>query len=109
MPGCHDVLSAKIIENAGFEAVQVRGFGLAGSLPGKPDVGLVDMKDILDITGHITRAVPVPVMADIDTGGNALKAASINTSTLRVHRVWIPRATGGLMACEQVYNTGAGV
>ena len=46
VPGCHDALSAKIIESTGFEAVQVSGFGLAGSLLGKPDVGLVDMKDI---------------------------------------------------------------
>jgi 2-methylisocitrate lyase-like PEP mutase family enzyme len=78
VPGCHDALSAKIIEHAGFEAVQVSGFGLAGSLLGAPDVGLVDMKDILDITGHVTRAVSIPVMADIDTGGgNALNAAAI--------------------------------
>ena len=78
VPGCHDALTARIIESAGFEAVQVSGFGLAGSLLGKPDVGLVDMKDILDITGHITRAVSIPVMADIDTGGgNALNAAAI--------------------------------
>ncbi len=78
VPGCHDALSAKIIQNAGFEAVQVSGFGLAGSLLAKPDVGLVEMKDILDITGHITRAVSIPVMADIDTGGgNAMNAGSI--------------------------------
>ncbi|MBS1855391.1 MAG: isocitrate lyase/PEP mutase family protein [Acidobacteria bacterium] len=78
VPGCHDSLSARIIENAGFEAVQISGFGVAGSLLGKPDVGLVDMKDILDITGHITRAVRIPVMADIDTGGgNALNAAAV--------------------------------
>jgi 2-methylisocitrate lyase-like PEP mutase family enzyme len=78
VPGCHDALSAKIIEHAGFQAVQVSGFGLAGSLLGKPDVGLVDMKDILDNTGHIIRAVSIPVMADIDTGGgNALNAACI--------------------------------
>jgi len=77
-PGCHDALSAKIIESAGFEAMQISGFGLAGSLLGKPDVGLVGMKDILDITGHIVRAVSIPVMADIDTGGgNALNAAAI--------------------------------
>jgi methylisocitrate lyase len=36
------------------------------------------MKDILEITGHIVRAVRIPVMADIDTGGgNAINAASI--------------------------------
>jgi len=78
VPGCHDALSAKIIESCGFEAVQISGFGLAGSLLAKPDVGLVDMKDILDMTGHIVRAVSIPVMADIDTGGgNALNAAAI--------------------------------
>src|ERR1017187_7656657 len=75
VPGCHDALSAKIVESAGFEAVQISGFGVAGSLLGKPDVGLVDMKDILDITGHIARAVGIPAMADIDTGGgNAINA-----------------------------------
>ena len=85
VPGCHDALSAKIIESCGFEAVQISGFGLAGSLLGKPDVGLVEMKDILDITGHIARAVKIPVMADIDTGGgNALNAASITERLLEM-------------------------
>lgn len=78
VPGCHDALSARIIEAAGFEAIQVSGFGLAGSLLAKPDVGLVEMKDVLDHTWHIVRAVQIPVMADIDTGGgNALNAADI--------------------------------
>jgi len=44
VPGCHDALSAKILERVGFEAVQVRGVGLAGSLLGKPDVGLPHIK-----------------------------------------------------------------
>ena len=86
VPGCHDALSAKIVENARFEAVQVSGFGLAGSLLGQPDVGLVEMKDILDVTGHIPRAVAIPVMADIDTGGgNALNAASLTERLLEMH------------------------
>src|SRR5512144_2506586 len=78
VPGCHDALSARIIESAGFEAIQVSGFGLAGSLLARPDVGLVEMKDVLDLTWNIARAVCIPVMADIDTGGgNALNAAQI--------------------------------
>lgn len=78
VPGCHDALSARLIEDAGFEAVQVSGFGLAGSLLARPDVGLVEMKDILDQTWRIVRAVNIPVMADIDTGGgNAINAADI--------------------------------
>lgn len=77
-PGCYDALSARVIEHAGFEAVQVSGFGLAGSLLARPDVGLVEMKDILDHTWQIVRAVRIPVMADIDTGGgNALNASDI--------------------------------
>jgi 2-methylisocitrate lyase-like PEP mutase family enzyme len=77
-PGCHDALSAMLIEAAGFEATQVSGFGLAGSLLGKPDVGLVEMKDVLDRTWDIARAVRIPVMADIDTGGgNAINAGAI--------------------------------
>ncbi len=78
VPGCHDALSARIIEAAGCEAIQVSGVGLAGSLLAKPDVGLVEMKDVLDHTWRIVRAVQIPVMADIDTGGgNALNAADI--------------------------------
>jgi 2-methylisocitrate lyase-like PEP mutase family enzyme len=78
VPGCHDTLSAKVIEKAGFEAIQVSGYGLAGSYLGKPDVGLVRMKDVLDLTWNISQAVSIPVMADIDTGGgNAVNAAWI--------------------------------
>jgi len=83
VPGCHDAFSARIIEAAGFEAIQVSGFGLAGSLLGKPDVGLLEMKDVLDHTWHIARAVRIPVMADIDTGGgNAMNAADITERLL---------------------------
>jgi methylisocitrate lyase len=78
LPGCHDVLSAKIIEKSGFEAIQISGYGLAASFLGKPDVGLVQMKDILDITWNIAQTVTIPVVADIDTGGgNAINAAHI--------------------------------
>jgi methylisocitrate lyase len=78
VPGCHDAMSAGIIEGAGFEAVQVSGFGLAASILAAPDVGLLQMKDVLDATRAIIGAVDVPVMADIDTGGgNAINAADI--------------------------------
>jgi 2,3-dimethylmalate lyase len=78
VPGCHDALSAKVIESCGFEAIQISGYGLAGSLLAKPDVGLVQMKDVLDLTWNIVQATTIPVMADVDTGGgNAVNAAWI--------------------------------
>jgi methylisocitrate lyase len=85
VPGCHDALSARIIESAGFEATQVSGFGVAGSLLGAPDVGLVDMKDVLDQTWRIANAVRIPVMADIDTGGgNAINASQITEKLIQM-------------------------
>lgn len=76
MPGCYDTLCAKIIERCGFESVQISGFGMAGSYLGKPDIGLLQIKEILDISWNVAQAVDIPVMADIDTGGgNAVNAA----------------------------------
>jgi 2-methylisocitrate lyase-like PEP mutase family enzyme len=78
VPGCHDALSAKVIEKCGFEAIQISGYGLAGAFLGKPDVGLVRMKDVLDLSWNIAQSVNIPVMADLDTGsGNAVNAAWI--------------------------------
>ena len=78
VPGAYDALSAKVIEQCGFKAVQISGYGIAGSLIGKPDVGLVQMKDVIDLTWNIVQAVSIPVMADVDTGGgNAVNAAWI--------------------------------
>ena len=75
-PGCYDALSARVIEACGFEIIQVSGFGIAGSAMAKPDVGMVPIGDVLEITWNIVESVALPVMADIDTGGgNAINAA----------------------------------
>jgi len=72
-PGAYDVISAMVIEKAGFKALQVTGFGLAGSLLGVPDVGILSMNQMVDATRYICQSVDIPVMADGDTGfGNAV-------------------------------------
>lgn len=73
MPGAHDCLSAKTIENAGFKAIQCSGYGFAASLLGLPDTGLMTFSEVLTHTKNIVRNVNVPVMADGDTGyGNVV-------------------------------------
>ncbi len=73
VPGCHDALSAKLTQRAGFRAIQASGFGIAGSLLGEPDVGLVTLTEMVEQTRHMVDAVTIPVMADGDTGnGNAI-------------------------------------
>jgi 2-methylisocitrate lyase-like PEP mutase family enzyme len=68
MVGAYDAISAILIERAGFKAIQCSGFGIAASLLGKPDVGLLSYGEMLDQTRKIIQAVDVPVMADGDTG-----------------------------------------
>lgn len=72
-PGAHDVLTAKIIEREGFEAVYMTGYGTSASLLGKPDVGLLSMTEMVQRASNMAEAVNVPVIADGDTGyGNAV-------------------------------------
>ncbi|TFV74366.1 isocitrate lyase/PEP mutase family protein [Blastococcus sp. CT_GayMR19] len=72
-PGAYDALSARLIEQAGFDAVYMTGFGTTASLIGRPDVGLLSGAEMVDNARRIVSAVDVPVIADADTGyGNAL-------------------------------------
>jgi carboxyvinyl-carboxyphosphonate phosphorylmutase len=72
-PGVYDALGARLVEEAGFEAVYMTGFGTAASLLGRPDVGLLTMSEMVDQAHRIARACALPVIADADTGyGNAI-------------------------------------
>jgi carboxyvinyl-carboxyphosphonate phosphorylmutase len=72
-PGAYDALSARLVEQAGFGAVYMTGFGTTASLIGRPDVGLLTGAEMVDNARRIVAAVDVPVIADADTGyGNAI-------------------------------------
>ena len=84
-PGAYDSLSAKMIEAAGFEGLQVSGYGLAGSLYGLPDIDIMPLEKSLEATERIVRAVAIPVMADADTGGGGpLNAAATTERIIRM-------------------------
>jgi carboxyvinyl-carboxyphosphonate phosphorylmutase len=67
-PGAYDSLSARLIEQAGFEVVYMTGFGTSASLLGRPDVGLLSFGEMVDNARRIAHAVDVPVIADADNG-----------------------------------------
>jgi 2,3-dimethylmalate lyase len=72
-PGAYDALTARLVEQAGFEAVYMSGFGTAASLLGRPDVGLLSFSEMVDNARRIARAVEMPVIADADDGyGNPI-------------------------------------
>jgi 2,3-dimethylmalate lyase len=72
-PGCYDALGARLVEEAGFSAAYMTGFGSAASRLGRPDVGLMSMSEMVDNARRIVEAVDIPVVADADTGyGNSI-------------------------------------
>jgi carboxyvinyl-carboxyphosphonate phosphorylmutase len=72
-PGCYDALGARLIEEAGFSAAYMTGFGSAASRLGRPDVGLMSMTEMVDNARRIVEAVDIAVVADADTGyGNSI-------------------------------------
>lgn len=75
MPGAFDPVSARIVQEAGFHAVQASGFGISVSHLGLPDYSFLSLSDMVAVTQRLVNAVDIPVMADGDTGfGNAVNA-----------------------------------
>ena len=71
-PGCFDGLSARLVQEAGFEAAYLSGGAVARSM-GIPDIGLVTMSENIERAAQVTSVVSIPVIADADTGyGNAV-------------------------------------
>jgi 2-methylisocitrate lyase-like PEP mutase family enzyme len=68
-PGAHDVMSARLVEAEGFEAVYLGGFAASASALGLPDHSLITMTELLEQARRVAAAVRVPILADIDDGG----------------------------------------
>ncbi len=72
MPGCHDAISAKLCQQAGFESAFMSGFAVSASRIGQPDTGLISFAEMLNQGQNICQAVNIPIWGDGDTGfGNA--------------------------------------
>jgi len=73
--GAFDALSARLIQEAGFDALLTSGYGISSSFLGEPDTELYTMTENLAVVRNVCNAVTIPVIADIDTGyGNPISA-----------------------------------
>lgn len=73
LPGATNALSAKIVEDLGFEAVYLTGAGVTNTELGLPDLGFISLDEIATQIGRIRDVVGIPIVVDADTGfGNAL-------------------------------------
>ncbi len=72
LAGAHNGLSARLVEEAGFDAIWASGFEISGS-HAVPDANILTMAENLAVTKNINDSVGIPVIADCDNGyGNAI-------------------------------------
>lgn len=72
-PGAANALTARLVEEAGFEACYVTGAGIANTWLAAPDIGLLTLSELVDHVAAMRDAVDIPLVVDGDTGfGNAV-------------------------------------
>lgn len=102
VPGAPNALTARMIADAGFEAVYVTGAGVTNAFLGVPDLGLITLSELADNVSAMRDVVGVPIVADADTGfGNAVNL----TRTVKV----LERAgANGMQIEDQVFPKKCG-
>jgi 2,3-dimethylmalate lyase len=71
-PGIYDMISARVADHIGFDALYMTGYGVAASHLGLPDAGLATYSDVLSRVAVMADGVRAPLIADADTGYGGL-------------------------------------
>ena len=101
-PGCYDALSAKLVQEAGFDAAYMTGFGTSASVLGMPDTGLISFSEMATHAGNLAQALDVPLIADGDTGyGNAV-------NVYRTVKAYARAGVAGLHLEDQIFPKKCG-
>lgn len=102
LPGAANALTAKMIQDAGFEGIYVTGAGVTNTYLGVPDLGLISLSELADNVAAMRDVTSLPIVADGDTGfGNAVNV----TRTVKV----LERAgANGIQLEDQVFPKKCG-
>lgn len=68
LPGVTNALSARLAEDAGFEALYISGAGVTNTTLGIPDNGFITLDNLVDTAFSIRQITDLPMLVDIDTG-----------------------------------------
>ena len=71
-PGIYDMVSARIADGGGFDALYMTGFGVVASYLGYPDAGLATYSDMVGRVRQMAEGIGTPLIADGDTGYGGL-------------------------------------
>src|ERR1700683_1816782 len=103
LAGAANGLFARIIEDAGYEAVYVTGAGIANMFLGAPDIGLTPLTEIANPVAAIADAVALPLLVDADTGfGNPV-------NMVRTVKVLERAGAAGLQIQDWVFQKKDGI
>lgn len=94
--GAHDVPTAMLIEQAGFETVFIGGFGTSASLLGLPDLNFLTMSEMADAVRRMSARLSVPLIADGDTGHGDLH------NVVRTIQAFAQAGASGIILEDQV-------
>jgi 2-methylisocitrate lyase-like PEP mutase family enzyme len=73
LPGAANALTARVIEDLGYDAAYVTGAGVTNTFLGVPDLGFVSLTDMSSHVAAMAEVVDIPLVVDADTGyGNAV-------------------------------------
>ena len=65
--GAFDAMSAKLVENSGFDAIWAGSFGISAT-HALPDASILTMTEFLNVASNMEDACDIPIIADCDTG-----------------------------------------
>ena len=67
-PGIFDLISARMADSMGFNAIYMTGYGIAASYLGQPDAGYATYTDMVGRAAQVVSRTTTPLIADADTG-----------------------------------------
>jgi methylisocitrate lyase len=92
----HDVFTARLLEQAGFELLFLGGFGVSASVFGWPDIGLVTLSEMTEAVRRMASRISIPLVADGDTGHGDLH------NVARTVREFEQAGAAGLLLEDQI-------
>jgi len=81
LPIAHDALTARIIEEAGFDAYSIGGLPMIASRYAMPDIGIVSFGEMVEGVRDIMRGSDLPVLVDADEGYGDVKSVTRTVQT----------------------------
>jgi phosphoenolpyruvate phosphomutase len=110
--GAHNGLSAKLVEEAQFEAIWASGFEISAAY-GLPDTSIVTMTEFLEVAAQMDFVTNIPIIADCDTGyGDEYNVMHLvkHYERLRIAAVCIedkvyPKINSFMQGCQSLVST----